>query len=156
MKSFTLIIFLSFLGCSKEYTKVEIIDSFIKEIIIQENMNTEDWNKYIDFADGLSEKCRTGLNEIIKMQIKEIKIVITNSNNEYLIVNYYDLEKYNLTRELRYDEGDNSNIYFLICENEIVTPIIIKEGKIYSFFWGLNKTGKNSHAWPLNKGYICD
>lgn len=141
-------------NCSDIESQEVLITKFVEDIILQENLDYENWKKYIDFPKKQSYEGKKVINELITNQIKLINSKIKKNNNDYEIIPYKDLEKYNLSSKIIYK--DLKSVYFLLSNKAIITPIIIKKGEIIAFFNGITKHKRNSYPWILNESNIIN
>lgn len=134
---------------SREKATKDFIKSFVDNILIKKNKNTNDWNDYIAFDKNLSLDKKETLVEIVNQQISNLNSILIENNNEYSIISHYELDDHSLTTNLKYE--DFSKVYFIICSNKILTPVIVENDRIISFFYGITKHKRNSYPWILNK-----
>jgi len=137
-------------NCSEGTSDEKIIDTFINEVIIKKNLDYDNWSNYINFPDNQSKEGKKIIIDLIKQNIIRTNLVL--ENNEYTIIKYSDLEKNNLSSNLKYNDYDK--LYFLISDNKIINPFIIENNKIIAFFNGLTKQRRNSYPLILNKDNI--
>ena len=151
-KSIIFSLFFIISSCNSKDNNRILIDNFIKEVIIKNNKNHEDWSEYIQFSDNLEKSKKKQLTAIIQLRINHLNNQL-KENNQFSIVKYKDSfnKKYNLN--FKYS-GDYSKVYFIICNSRPITPIIVENDKIVCFFYGISKSRKNSQPWLLNKEVI--
>lgn|SRR5690606_10960166 len=148
MKKIILVILICSSACAQEKSKEQLITSFINEIIIKNNVDYNDWIKYIEIVETKNQEEKDAIASILIEKIKELNHALSENNNQFQIVSHNNLDKIDLVSNLKYE--NLSNVYYIICNKSIVAPIVIENNKIVSFFYGMTKHRDKSYPWLLN------
>lgn len=151
MKLIFIILFsLSSSSCYEYQDEKEQIEKFVDNIIIQEKSNLNEIEEYVNLnLVKKSQKDKEFLKEVLKKQTKILRGHIKENNDKYIILSHKEFEKKYYEVNLIY--SDYSKVYYIVCNELPIAPIIIEDGKIVSFFYGLTKHKRNSYPWILNK-----
>lgn len=142
---------LLFCKCShSQDSNIQIIDSFVKNVVLSESFNFENVSKYVNLNETSLGVNRDDASKILEMNLDDIKLNIFACKNFYQITKHSNVDtelsrNYNLSY-VNYDE-----VYYLLCDDKIITPIIVQHGKIVSFFIRLKKAkSQQAIPWLLN------
>ena len=126
------------------------IDSFMKNVILNKSFKVEGIDKYVTINKEVLNSKKNELYQILNMNIDDIRKSLDDCGSEYKIVQHYKLEKKQLS-EYRLEYNDYDKVYYVLCNQKIVTSIVIKDDKIVSFFTTLKKfENQNYKPWLLN------
>lgn len=143
---YTLILF-SFLGCkSNTNSEVKMINSFITEVILNNNYTSNDLLKFIKFNNFLGGDKKEFIFTIIDENVKFLRDKIQSENMNYKILSDEDVKKQKIESNFQFE--DYTKVYHLITNNKIITSFVFDNDKILSFSYNIIKN-KNLPKTPL-------
>ena len=167
MKSIIIIIVLFLFSCQTQENKdKELIESFIKEIVLKKGVSFSDTKKYIHYGKKMLEReeFQEGIIEVLYAILEDIRYPEKfNKPINYKILSYKEAEKdseININYHTRYSIYKSySRVYHLVADKEIWTSFIIEDDKIISFCYGIIKSeNQPREPWLLNgeQDYLWD
>ena len=127
----------------------KLVAEFFEIIVEKDSSDVEALLPYLDYRGVTIEKSRDEMIDIITFYAHLVHDSFNITNGEYSIVRHDSVDQKLLERYiLQYDNLEN--VYYVVRDNDIVTPIIVENGKIVSFFTGLIQGTKKVHPIPLN------
>ncbi|WP_147376136.1 hypothetical protein [Ichthyenterobacterium magnum] len=151
MKKIFIIFFcIAIFSCQSQDKNKETIIKFINNIVLNSNYDSSDLEYYLDIdKETLEDKNKKDFFiSLMDDNIIDIKQKIDKNELNYIILSNKEAIEKGITSNLIYN--DYSKVYYVIVENKIITPIIIKNDKIVSFFYGLTKKENESRPMLLN------
>lgn len=129
---------------------LKIIDQFITKVILDESFNIENISDYLSIGEDTSKYKVKDLYLVLQTNIDAIRQSLNSCESDYKIDSHYSVDRL-LLDNYKLDYPDYEDVYYLFCDNKVVMPIIIKEGKIISFFTSLKKAESQHYKpWLLN------
>lgn len=133
-----LFISIIFSSCySQEEKDTILIKKFIENVILVKNENPKIWNEYLHLNNSLEKEEDEVQNKIIKQHIYSISDSIIKADNIYDVIPYNEISSYSIESDIVYH--NYSKVYLLVINKKVITPIIIEDDKIISFFYALRK-----------------
>jgi hypothetical protein len=126
-------------GCKSQKTDTELIDDFVKEIILNKNSTPTEFEKYFNYSSIKEVKKKSVLILFIKENIKFLRKEL--GDKKYLIVSNNEFVKKNIN--FIYNLQDSQKVYHLVLNDNAVTTFILKDKKIISFFYNIVKGNTN-------------
>lgn len=118
-------------SCKNLDTKL-VIQEFINAVISDSYDNDKIKKEFIHFYNEYHES----KDILFDLQIKEFRSSLKKCNS-ITIIGYDEAKKQKVAGffEIIFDEKNDGveNIFFIICDNEVLYPILIKKGRIASF-----------------------
>lgn len=131
--------------CMNQKNDKKIINSFLKEIIINNDSKVENIFNFLHIQKERSTKERKFITDtIIDENIKYLKKELKNSRNEYVVLSDSQTKEQLIDPNFVYE--DYSHVYHLIIDRKVITSFIIDKNKIVSFSYNIikNKDSKNT------------
>lgn len=147
MKFFYYLVLFSFLGCKPNpNNEIKMIDSFITEVILNNNYTTNDLLKFINLNKHSEENKKEFMFIIIDENIKFLKEKIQYDNMNYEVLSDKEVKKQKIETNFLFD--DYTKVYHLLINKKVITSFVFEDGKILSFSYNLIKN-KNQSRTPL-------
>jgi len=152
IKYLAIVIVLTFSCKPNQNSDKEFINSFVQNIILEDNYDFNSLHEYISFDENVKndKKKKETLYELVSVYGSEIKDRLTKCNKNFELLSYDETSDRSLKTKLEYNNYEK--VYNLICDEKILTSIILDNNKIISFFPAFakkqNNTGK--HPYLLN------
>lgn len=135
----TLIILLATVNysCSQRDINKDYADQFVK--VVRQEGTTNEFYNFLKIDSTISEDKGNNLNQIIELNVVDLRNNLVNCPNDYQITSHSDIENNLLVQyELEYENLDS--VYYVVCKDKILTHIIVRNNKVVSFFSKLKKT----------------
>lgn len=141
------LVLFSFLGCkSKPNNEIKMINSFITEVILNNNYTTNDLFKFINLNKHTVADKKEIIFIIIHKEIKFLKQKIQLDDINYEIFSEKEVKKQKIESNFLFD--DYTKVYHLLINKKVITSFVVENGKILSFSYNLIKN-KNQSRTPL-------
>lgn len=152
MRHLVILLFVALLwsSCEEENTSKKIVNSFVETTILNEEPSEKSITDFIAFNPELSKEDQVKSIELSQLVMGEIRDKIKACEHAYRIISYQELSHEPLI-SYKFEYSEMENVYFLICNNKVLAPIVVKNGKVVAFYTQLNKTRENSF-----KPYLLD
>lgn len=122
----------SVMSCAQNKTKA-IVDNFVNDLRTNHLTSPELIDKYFTFSETLGEdKKKETVIPILTTQFSLIRDKLNSECTEFEIVDYTNHS--DIIKSLKLKEGkyDITNIYYIICNNSIVIPVLTDGTKLLS------------------------
>ena len=129
---------LSFMSYGQDKNDIDLVSDFVNEIASQNPDNLENILSYTSIGEKSTSSAKD-INDILKMNITSLYDRINGCDSERKIIPHSLLDE-QLRETYKFQYDDLGNVYHVLCQDRIITSIIINEGKIVSFFTNLRKT----------------
>lgn len=130
---------------SQADTDKEIVETFIDRLTKSDSSNIKELLELMTINDSL-----ININDgsMIKFFVYAWKDEIGKyCDSKYDVTPHRILDRQLLDHyKLQYDNLEN--VYYLVCQNQVLTHIIVKDGKVISFSAGIRK-GENQPVFPI-------
>ncbi len=135
--------FMLITSCHSQKTDRELVTEFVNKVLMEDNFDIKKIKRFINVKEH-DEK----FYQLLELNIKEIHTKLRDKSMNFSIEKHNDdliIKEYNLIHD-NYDK-----VYYIICDNTVVTPIVLDEGdqKIIAFFTALTKKRGKNYPWLL-------
>lgn len=130
-------------SCEEENASRKFVNSFVETTILNEEPSEKSITDFIAFSSKLSEEDQVKSIELSRLVMLEIRDKIKACEHAYRIISYRELSHEPLI-SYKFEYSEMENVYFLTCDNQVLAPIVVKNGKVVAFYTQLNKTRESS------------
>ena len=136
-------------GISQSTDDSKLVTDFFEIIVKKDSTDVGALLPYLDYSGIKLERSQDVMIQMITFYAFVVNGWIKDHHGEYKIYPHHSVaNKFTERYSLQYN--DLENVYYVVSEDKIVTPIIVKNGKIISFFTGLIQGTKKVHPVLLN------
>jgi hypothetical protein len=122
------------INCYSQPKEINIIDKFIKEVILNDNFNVTEVYKYVNVSKDSLVK-GTKIYNILEINILLLREQL--KNEQYKIINYKKFKSLDDYKSIEIDYKHPENLFFVTIGDIIVTNFVLnKDYIIISFFNG--------------------
>ena len=114
-----------------------LIESFIKEIILEEDFKFSNTKKFINYNNDFLQN-EAVFGEIMFETIKYLRKELANHNLHYEILSDQQTKKNNIDPNFKYH--DSAKVYHVLVNNKVMTSFVIEEDKIALYSYNLSKS----------------
>lgn len=152
MKHLSILLFAALLwsSCEEENASRKIVNSFVETTILNEEPSEKSITDFIAFNPKLSKEDQVKSIELSRLVMLEIRDKIKACEHAHQIISYRELSHEPLI-SYKFEYSEMENVYFLTCDNQVLAPIVVKNGKVVAFYTQLNKIRGSSF-----KPYLLD
>ena len=142
------LLFVANLSSCQSVNNLKTVEDFFEIIVKSDSTDIQGLLELMTIKDSLLEAAGNDkLIEVVKAYEYLYSQSLKNCDMQYNVYQHNQIDENLQTRyNLQYDNYEN--VYYVVCNNIILTSVIINEGKIVSFFTGIRK-GENSPVFPI-------
>lgn len=136
------------IGCQVRNDE-SFVNKFITDAVLNPAFKIESVSDYVLFTNDTSSE-ESSL-QFLKLNMDEIRKSLEACNNNYQIIQHNRITPDVLGKYVL-DYSDHRSIYYIVCDSKVLTHVILKNGKVISFFTKLKKADSQQYKpWILNQ-----
>ncbi len=150
MRTIALIFIIMSTACNEgvnERQDIDIVKNFVASVVTNDSFDISTIGEYVHAQQTPLDDA--AMQEVLSSYISYMRETIGKNSGKYEIVRSDSGDHRKLIEDYDLQYDDTMSTFYLVAGEKLVTHIIVKEGKVISFFTSITKKKRNRYPWIL-------